>query len=144
MKFVAAIAAILFFPLAAMFAIERTWLANSLGLIWLVVFGFVLFVGLVLGFLFGRARAGAMFGFGATSLFLMWLPLQVYFVPESGFISGAAYFVGLLVSTQACLVAALVTIFIRGGIPSAKPNNALNLAHSVRWTRQSLRACRAG
>jgi hypothetical protein len=104
MKFVAAIAAILFFPLAAMFAIERTWLANSLGLIWLVVFGFVLVVGLVLGFIFGRARAGAMFGSGATALLLMWLPLQVYFVPEPSFISGAAYFVGLLVLVYVSLL----------------------------------------
>jgi len=106
MKFIAAIAAILFFPLAAMFAIERTWLANSLGLIWFAIFGFVLFVGLVLGFVFGRARTWAMFFSGATVLFLMWLPLQVYFVPESGFISGAAYFVSLL---------ALIYVSLLGG-----------------------------
>ncbi len=104
MKFVAAIAAILFFPLAVMFAIERTWLANSLGLIWLAVFAFVLFVGLVHGFVFGRARAGVMFGSGATVLLLMWLPLQIYIVPESGFFSGAAYFIGLLVLVYASLL----------------------------------------
>jgi hypothetical protein len=104
MKFVSAIAAILFFPLAVMFAIERTWLANSLGLIWFAVFAFVLFVGLALGFAFGRARAGAMFGSGATVLLLMWLPLQVYFAPASGFISGAVYFVGLLALVYASLL----------------------------------------
>jgi len=104
MKFVAAVAATLFFPLAVMFAIERTWLENSLNLIWFAVFAFVLFVGLVLGFVFGRGRAGAMFGAGATVLLLMWLPLQVYFVPESGFVRGAAYFVGLLVLVYASLI----------------------------------------
>jgi hypothetical protein len=108
MKLVATLAAVLFFPLAVMFAIERTWLENSLDLLWFAVFSFVCFVGLVLGFVFGRDRVRALFGSGATVLLLMWLPLQVYFVPESGFISGAAYFV--------CLLALVYASLLGGGI----------------------------
>jgi len=104
MKAVASIAAIVFFPLAVMFAIERTWLANSLAMIWLAVFGFVLVVGLVLGFIFGRSRTKVMFAAGGTVLFVLWFPLQAFYVPESGFVSGAAYFIGLLVLVYASLV----------------------------------------
>jgi hypothetical protein len=117
MKAVASLAAIVFFPLAVMFAIERTWLANSLGLVWLAVFAFVLLVGFVLGFIFGRSRTKVMFASGATVLFIMWLPLQAFFVPESGFVAGAAYFIGLLVLVYASLVGGGVgyNLYLRQG-----------------------------
>lgn len=104
MKAVASIGAILFFPLAVMFAIERAWQTNSLAMIWLAIFAFVSIVGFVLGFVFGRCRINVMFAAGAMMLFIMWLPLQISFVAESGFINGVAYFVGLLVLTYASLL----------------------------------------
>ncbi len=96
MKFIASLAALLFFPLAVMFATERYARTGSLALMWFAVCAAVVIVGLVLGYIFGRGRAFVMFAAGAVPLFIIWLPLQILNVPESDFSGGAAYFLALL------------------------------------------------